>query len=192
LRHIFRLLDRDEDPEKKDGPQPEHAWKALSLTNDWIRHADTKTGVTLAFIGATATVLFNLIKDECRWTGLLVTATGLCVSALCLATMFAGLALFPRVKVQPTSSDDTDEDAVNLLFFGDIAGHYAQDRPTYTEVLTLLTSDPARVTKYIAGQIHENAHIATTKFKHVNRAILVELFAVVAVAFVALARASSW
>jgi hypothetical protein len=39
-------------------------------------------------------------------------------------------------------------------------------------VLSLLTSDPTRLTRQVAAQIHENAHIATTKFKYVNRAII--------------------
>lgn len=40
-------------------PAPDHAWKALSVTNEWVRHADAKTGITLAFVAATATALFS-------------------------------------------------------------------------------------------------------------------------------------
>lgn len=173
-------------------PQPEHAWKALSITNEWIRHADTKIGVTLAFIGATTTVLFNLVKDENSWTCLLVAAVGLCVAALLSAVVFAWLALFPRVKGRSPSGDEPDEDAVNLLFFGHVSSHYAKDRPTYLQVLSLLTSDPARLTRQVAAQIHGNSHIATTKFKYVNRSIIAELIAVGVVAFIAVAATAGW
>jgi hypothetical protein len=162
------------------------------VTNEWIRHADTKTGVTLAFVGATATALFNLVKDEDHWTALLAAAVGACGLSLVVSAGFACLALFPRIKGRVPKSDEPDEDAVNLLFFGDIAGHYAQDRPTYLQVLSTLTGNPTRLTRQIAAQIHENAHIATTKFRYVNRSITAELIAVGMAAFVAVAATAGW
>lgn len=173
-------------------PQPDHAWKALSITNEWIRHADTKTGVTLAFIAATITVLFNLVKNEDHWTCLLVASVAICAVALLLSVIFAWLALFPRIKVRSSTPDEPDEDAVNLLFFGHVAGHYSKDRPTYLQVLSTLTTDPARLTRQIAGQIHENSHIATTKFKYVNRSIMAEVAAVGVAVFVAVAATAGW
>ncbi|WP_091471027.1 Pycsar system effector family protein [Paenarthrobacter nitroguajacolicus] len=173
-------------------PQPDQAWKALSVTNEWIRHADTKTGVTLAFVAATVTALFNIAKDEGNWTCLLRATVVLCASALLAAVGFACAALFPRTKGRLPSGEETDEDAVNLLFFGDIAGHYTKDRPTYLQVLSLLTSDSTRLTRQVAAQIHENAHIATTKFKYVNRAIIAELIAVGVAAAVAVIATAGW
>lgn len=35
-------------PEPAIDPEPDHAWKALSLVNDWIKHAEGKAGITLA------------------------------------------------------------------------------------------------------------------------------------------------
>lgn len=159
-------------------PQPEHAWKALSITNEWVRHADTKTGVTLAFVGATCTVLFNLVRDRENWTCLLIGAVVICVAALLTSVIFACLALFPRVKGHAGNAEDPDEDSVNLLFFGHVSKHYSKKQPTYREVLSTLTSDPRKLTRQIASQIHENSHIASTKFKYVNRSIIAELVAV--------------
>ncbi len=98
----------------------------------------------------------------------------------------------PADKRQAPNGEETDEDAVNLLFFGDVAGHYSKDRPTYVQVLSLLTSDPAKLTRQVAAQIHENAHIASTKFKHVNRAIIGELVAVVTAVGVAVIATGGW
>jgi hypothetical protein len=173
-------------------PQPDHAWKALSITNEWVRHADTKTGVTLAFVGATTTVLFNLVKDEDHWTCLLVGAVAVCAAALFVSVVCAWLALFPRVKGRPSTGDEPDEDAVNLLFFGHVSSHYSKDRPTYLQVLSTLTTDPARLTRQVAAQIHENSHIATTKFKYVNRAIMAEMVAVGVAVFVAVVATAGW
>lgn len=177
-------------PVTDSAPQPDHAWKALSITNEWIRHADTKTGVTLAFVATTATVLFNLVKGETSWTCLQAIATSACALCITVASLFACAALFPRTRSR--SAESTDEDAVNLLFFGDIAGHYSKDRPSYLQVLSLLTSNPSRLTRQIAAQIHENSHIATEKFKHVNRAIITEVLAFVAVVAVAIITTGGW
>jgi hypothetical protein len=197
VEEVIRWLNRRErgpgtGGESSSLPQPDQAWKALSITNEWIRHADTKTGVTLAFVGATSTVLFNLVKDEQSWTCALVVAVVLCAAALVTAAAFACSALFPRTKRRARKGTPADEEAVNLLFFGDIVGHYTKDLPSYTQVLSLLTGDPARLTRQIAGQIHENAHIATAKFKHVNRAIMAEAAAVGSAALVAFLATAGW
>lgn len=149
-------------------------------------------GVTLAFVGVTTTVLFNLVKDEDHWTCLLAVAVALCAAALLMSAAFAWFALFPRVKGRFADGDESDEDAVNLLFFGHVSSHYSNDRPTYQQVLSLLTSDPDRLTRQVAAQIHENSHIATTKFKYVNRAIMAELFAVSVAVFVAVTATAGW
>ncbi|MFF1831176.1 Pycsar system effector family protein [Paenarthrobacter sp. NPDC058040] len=173
-------------------PQPDHAWKALSIVNEWVRYADTKTGVTLAFIGVTSTVLFNLVKDEQQWTCRLVVAVVACVAALLLSVVFAYLALFPRVESRSGNSEDPDEESVNLLFFGSVSKHYSKRQPTYREVLSTLTSDPKKLTRQISSQIHENSHIATVKFKYVNRAIMAELVAVGVVIVVAVIATAGW
>lgn len=166
-------------------PAPDHAWKALTVTNEWIRHADAKTGITLAFAGATAAALFNATRMAPRWgmwskIGVTVTLAALLGVVVCTA-----VELHPRVKLKRRAkAADSDtvatEDAVNLLFFGDIAKHYGSDRPTYRDVLSTLTTDPPALTAQIADQIHANAHIATTKFAWVDRAITSEIVAALA------------
>ena len=173
-------------------PQPDQAWKVLSITNEWIRHADMKIGAILPFVGVTTTVLFNLVKDEEHWTCLLTVVVTLCAAALLTSTAFAWFAMFPRVKGHFADGDDVDGDAVNLLFFGHISTHYSNDQPNYQQVLSLLTSDPGRLTRQVAAQIHENSHIATKKFKYVNRAIMAEIFAVSVAVFVAVAAKAGW
>ena len=176
-------------------PAPDHAWKALSVTNEWIRHADAKTGITLAFVAATATALFNVAHAAEKWTCWLTGAVAGSSVALLSAVASAGLALLPRVALKkPKGGEDqvSSDDAVNLLFFGDVAKHYGSDRPTYRDVLRTLTSDPSGLTGQIADQIHANAHVATTKFRWANRAIRCELIAAVGLAASALLYATGW
>ena len=178
--------------------QPEHAWKVLSITNEWIRHADAKTGVTLAFAGATATMLFNLLNRQgtVRTPGLWI-ASLIGVAAILGTTTCAGLALIPRVKPKKAKSGEDGtaagpEEVMNLLFFGDVHRGYADDRPTYREVLGMLTTDPERLTGQVADQIHANAHVATQKFRWADRAIRFELVAALAVGATSFLVAMGW
>jgi hypothetical protein len=170
----------------------------LSITNEWVRHADSKTGVTLAFVAVTATALFNLVDGHHSWTRPLMIATAAGVLAIVCAIVFAALALLPRVKqpIAETAIAEAKEfgvdPSVNLLFFADVRRKYRDDKPTYREVLGTLTADPAALTGQIADQVHANAHIATVKYRHTNRAIVCELIAVTMVVTVVFLLATGW
>jgi hypothetical protein len=160
---------------------PDHAWKALSLVNEWIRHADAKAGVTLAFTGVLATMLFNLVKDfhsrtMCSDVVVIVSCTLLAFTAgLCAWT------LTPR-----TSDSDTDNLAINRLFYASITKNFKGDRRRYIDVLHTLTADSDELTRDIAHQIHANAEIATTKSRWVKWAIRSAVAAGATVAFLAI------
>lgn len=171
----------------EDSPQPDQAWKALGLVNDWIKHADAKVGATLAFSGAVAVMLFNLVKnqDEPSWP--LSFASVLCAAAVVGAGGSAALALMPRLSIATrwnkraarqaagpvtvSAAAEVKEDPVNLLFFSDIARGYDGDSPSYVEILRSLTSDSERLTRQIAHQVHANATVAHRKFAWADRAI---------------------
>lgn len=160
---------------------PDHAWKALSLVNEWIRHADAKAAVTLAFTGVLATMLFNLVKDfESRTVGsdlVVVTACALLVitGGLCAWT------LTPRVRDKGTSSL-----VVNRLFYASISKNFRGDRHRYIDVLHTLTADPDELARDIAHQVHANAEIATTKSTWATWAIRSAVAAGAAVALLAI------
>ena len=152
-----------------DVSEPDQAWKALSITNEWVRHADTKVGVTLAFVGATGTILYNLVKNLSDWGWLLGGTAAICGFAIFFATGAALMALFPRTTPHNPSQDSTsvkdeassvdveagapaDKEAVNLLFYGDIARTYRGKRPTFVDVFRTLTSDKDLLTGHIAHQ----------------------------------------
>jgi hypothetical protein len=167
-------------------PNPDQAWKALSLVNDWIRHAEAKATATLAAAGVTGGVLYNLVHPQTHsFLALDIVAT---INAVLILTSggSAVMALVPRLtirKAKPTLPDKNassqappgtpvPEDPVNLLYFRDIARNYRGDAPTYSQVLSTITSDPVRLTEYIGRQVFANSYVAHRKYEWANRAAI--------------------
>lgn len=147
-------------------PNPDHAWKTLTLVNEWIRHADAKAGATLAFTGVLAAMVFNLVKDFDRRSTTFDLLVVLACALLVLTAALCGWTLTPRVNDR-----DADPESINRLYFGSITQHFKGRRPQYGEVLSTLTADPSELIKDLAAQIHANARIATTKARSAKWAI---------------------
>lgn len=163
------------------GPDPDHAWKTLALVNEWIRHSDAKAGVTLAFTGVLATMIFNLVKDFDRRSTIFDVFVVIACALLVLTAGLSGWTLTPRLK-----DGDADPVSINLLYFGSISRHFKGKRPQYGEVLSTLTDDPSELIKHLAAQIHANAKIATTKARFAKWAIRSALTSGAAVAAIAI------
>ncbi|MFD9978182.1 Pycsar system effector family protein [Streptomyces sp. NPDC059017] len=163
-------------PEAEPPPNPDHAWKALGLVIDWIKHAETKAGATLAATGVTGGVLYNLIKDTSTPSTWLIVSTALCALAVLAAGLCAGLVLWPRLRMK--------EDPTSLLYFHHIArGHAIGD--TYATSLVALTKDMEALVTEIASQSWANARVAHDKYMWGGRAIRLLLFALIALAVTA-------
>ncbi len=189
-----------------DGPEPEHAWKALVLVNEWVKHAETKSAAVLAFTGVSAGVLFNLVNKE-QDPGLVLDAVAvLCGLCLVVAGGCALLALMPRLRVpgrnraagaagadagaaaaDGTAEDLAENDPISLLFFADIARHYEAQGPSYAQVLSALTGNRSALTAQIAHQVHANAGVAHRKYRWAGTAVKALAAALVLLALVAAA-----
>lgn len=146
------------DPNAALPPNPEHAWKALALVNEWIRHSDTKAGVTLAFTGVLGTMTFNLAKDFASRSPLFDVLVAAACTLLVLTGALCGWTLTPRVN-----DKDADRDAINRLFFVSISRNFSGKRQEYIDVLHTLTANPIELTRDLADQVHANAKIASVK-----------------------------
>jgi hypothetical protein len=181
-------------------PDPDQAWRALSLVNDWIRHAEAKATATLAAAGVTGGVLFNLVQPQTRPSLALNIVATINAFMIIASGGSAVIALVPRLKVRKSKSRNANtsaasrshgsgilvaEDPVNLLFFRDIARHYRGDAPTYTQVLRTLTSDPVRLTEHIGQQVHANSDVAHRKYELANRAVIFLAFDLIALGITA-------
>lgn len=166
LRRVTTGRQTEPRPALASPPEPDHAWTLLSSTNEWIRHADAKAAVTLAFLAALGAMLFDLTRDaSARSLAFDATAVAACVF-LVVAAWFCGCTLNPRLRPR-----DEDPAHVNLLFFASITKHFEGDRAKYAAALAALTSDSGELLRDLADQIHANARIATIKTGFARRAI---------------------
>jgi hypothetical protein len=159
---------------------PEQAWKALTLVNDWIKHAEAKTGASLAVAGVTGGVLYNLVKDQHDPGPVLWAAAVVCGVAVLAAGLAAARALMPRLRLSRT-----EEEPVSRLFFSHIARKYEYDGLSYVEVLRTLTGQPEELTREIAHQVHANAVVAHRKFFWADWAVRALVVALAALGVVA-------
>lgn len=145
----------------------EEAWRIHGLVVDWIRHADSKAGVTLAACAALATVLFALVEGLGQRTLCADLLVVLATISLAVTFLFCAWTLIPRVA-RPS---DTAADG-RIIFFGSIAAHYDTDARKYGEDLLQLAANPHDMVEELAGQIHTNAIIATVKSRAARRAVI--------------------
>lgn len=159
----------------------DHAWKALTLIVDWIKHAETKAGATLAASGVMGTALFNLVQNQTDPNWFLAAVAVLCSSSLLLAALFSALALRPRLqgKDEPTSS----------IYFHHIARRHERKAGagSYVRAFGDLTSDAEKLVAEIATQVWANAHVARQKYKWGSLGVVSALTALPSLAFVAIA-----
>lgn len=169
-------------------PAPDHAWKLLSITNEWIRHADTKTGVVAALTGISATLLYNLIKPQTpplNWTCLLVVFASLTAASILATVAIAATQLAPRTGKRKRIGYGSP------VFYRHISEDFAEPED-YEEALADLTCDPELLTKAVAAQVHANAGVATRKFCYATWAVRTLFASFVFLGLTAAAIAFGW
>ena len=149
-------------------PDPDHAWKALGLVNEWIRHGDAKISVTLAGTGAAGVTLFNLVDGQTEAPLCLIVFGACCAAALFLAALFSVVGLIPQIRV---GGRRKSEAYTNLLFFKHIAEGWDGKKTRFVYELGALTIDKQELTKHIGEQVHANARVARRKYVWSDRAI---------------------
>jgi hypothetical protein len=144
---------------------PDHAWKVLSATTDWIKHSETKAAATLTASGVAAGVLYNLVKDQ-RAVGWQLLASAIVCGSLALGGAFlAAWALKPRIWIKNVAN--------SLIYFDHIARGFkvADGTREYTESLIRLIVDENGLVVEIAHQIWSNSQVAKKKFHWANLAV---------------------
>jgi hypothetical protein len=162
-------------------PDPDAAWRTLSLVNDWLKYAEAKLGILLTAAAGIGGVLFNLVTSRAHASVAFDTAACVCGASVLAAGTCAVMGLYPVVKLRRRS----DTDAANPLFFHDVARAYKGDALSYGAVLHTLTTDHDVLVQQLSQQIHANATVAQRKYRWANRAIYGILLAVLAIAALA-------
>lgn len=170
--------------------QVEHAWHHLSLVNDWVKHAEAKLGVVLAFVGVLAAALVTLTaemaaKPQAISCLMFVLVGGAAIFVLA-SSICAAKGLLPKFHPQG------DIDQANLLFYGDVAHYHRLDEGEYTGRLASLFGDHSQLTQQIARQAHANSLVAARKYLWANRSIFTGLIALLLVMVVGTGHALEW
>lgn len=167
-------------------PQPDHAWKALSLVVDWIKHAETKAAAILAASGVSGGVLYQLVRTQADRSIALNVAAGAAGSLLFLSAVCAAMALRPRLrsKEEPTSN----------LYYLHIAKRHARSggSEAYSHLVLEVTSDGTKLVNEIAGQVWANAHVAKDKYAWINWSMATFLVGLLALSAVPVVITFGW
>jgi hypothetical protein len=158
-------------------PEPEQAWRMLTLVSNLVMQAEAKLGVILATTGVTGGILFSLVKGRSDTGVAFDVAAVVCAASVFVAGACAMIGLYPRVTLRRNMTDD----AANPLFFHDVASIYMGDPRGYSAVLHTLTTDPDDLIRHLGQQIHANATVAQRKYRWANRAIRALLLDLVAI-----------
>lgn len=170
-------------------PDLEQAWKILSLVTDWLRHAEAKLSVILAFAGVSAGVLFNLVKEQGDGSCVFNSAAVICCVTIVLAGVLAMLGLLPVTRLGRKRPEG--EAVANPLYFNDIADTYVK-ASDYLIVLKSLTTASDDLIRHIGQQVHANASVASRKYRFASWAMWALLVDLLALGGVAASAALGW
>lgn len=172
------VTDPPVDPPADPTVDAAEAWKAVSLVNDWVKHAETKAAATLAAAGVMGGVLYNLVKGQTVYDCLLTVVAPLCGFLVVAAAVSAVVALWPRLAHH--------EEPTSLLYFDHIARRHPHSPVGYIEELRALLLSPDDLVNQLGQQVWANARVARRKFQAVGWGLAFLFTAAAALGLIAL------
>lgn len=173
-------------PSTPDAATATEAWNVLTNVNEWVKHAETKLGVVLAFLGVLAAGLITLVLEVGRGSTLLLVLEGISGLLLLLAAGCASLGLLPQYAHEP------DHAKLNPLYYGDVRRHFADKPDEYAGHLRAALDNPQVITDHLARQIVANSGVAVRKYTWANRAILLGFLSLLGTVAVVVGHALCW
>jgi hypothetical protein len=144
-------------------PSSENSWtlttqeKALDRISEWIRATDSKTAPILALDSALTATLVGLAARPGAWTPWTGLWIGLGSALLVASLVMVAFSTSPRLVGRTPS----------LIYFGDIAA-----LPVSGYAASVLGRTRADYLNDLIAQCHQNAEIATAKFRWARYATL--------------------
>ncbi|WP_143027389.1 Pycsar system effector family protein [Bowdeniella nasicola] len=151
-----------------------------------MKHAETKLGVVLAFLGVLAAGLITLVVEAGSPSAAMLWIEGLTGLLLLLAAGAATLGLLPQFAHEP------DQTKFNPLYYGDVHRHFAGQPDQYAAHLRVALADPNTVTEHLARQIVANSGVAVRKYTWANRAIFLGFLSLLGTVAVVVGQALCW
>lgn len=133
------------------------AWRTLLLVIDWVKHAETKAGLTLSASGVLGGVLYTFVTRQQQAEPAFSIAAILCTVFVVGAAASAGMVLRPVLRSR--------EDSSSVLFFMHIARDFDAPAGAFVSSFESLVANPAALVSAIASQIWENSLIAQRKYR---------------------------
>lgn len=162
---------------------PMRLWSLYLSVNDWIRHADSKASITLAFVGAAAAALVALLPTDQSPSKLLLSMAALCGLLLCLSALLGALAIWPRLGSDLAPS--------NPLYYQHIATRYGSPSEAAHRILPEIACEK-QFSHHVASQIAINSAVATKKFKYVNWSVRFLCFSIATLAACVVIHVAYW
>jgi hypothetical protein len=148
----------------------------LTLTNDWLKFAETKNAALLVFCGALGLGVLQRLTSQAALHVRCVAVVGL---GLLAAAAFCALVSFiPKLDPEHLPAPGKPDDNDNLLFYGHTAKYSPQQ---YLDRLTALCPPPVTapgIPEQHAQQIITNARIALKKYAWFTRGVRLGVIAV--------------
>ena len=136
----------------------------LSRNDEWIRGADQKVSIFLAFQGVVLTILLPGLYSWFSENYFILPCETLYLSGLGLVLMFFGIIEAAGVIIPRLNNTSPKK---SFLYFGDIAG---KDLSEYKKELNLVTNE--KFEDELINQIHMLSKISTRKHRHFKYSIV--------------------
>lgn len=161
--------------------------------NEWLKFAEAKNGILLAFSGAAITATITILATAQNIPNSLKIGLLLTTIFLCICSLICSLSFLPKTNLErvvwlrnrpPKTANYTKKDSDNFWFFGHLQKYNS------IELLDALNQhyfDGQLNTPYkkeyedIAGQITVNSEIAFLKFQIFTYAIYTLIFSILVI-----------
>jgi hypothetical protein len=155
--------------------------------NDWLKFAEAKNGILLAFSGAGITATITLLATAQNIPNSLKIGLLLTTSLLCICSLICSVSFLPKTNLErllwwrnrpPKNANYTKKDKDNLWYFGHLQKYNAIEllealNKHYFEGKVSNKPDYKKEYQDIAAQITINAKIASLKFQVFTYAVYV-------------------
>lgn len=154
----------------------EHLYKVFTNVNDWLKFAEAKNAMLIAFNGASIFGIIRLMEiDYINQSDFLINYLLFVIISLVFSTVNCLISFAPRIKIIKGGFFDSGK-IPNVLFFEYLKGK------TNVEIIKEITGNDNEIEystfeKDIAEQIKQNSIVASRKYSHFTVSVWITISA---------------
>lgn len=161
----------------------------LQIVTDWLKFAEAKNAVLLAFSGAGITAIVTYLSAAVKVPNSLRVGLLIALSFLCISSLICSLSFLPKTDIESfillkkpaMHSKNYLKDTDNFYFFNDLKNYNSDDLLDSINRLYFENKIQKPYKKEyldIASQITINSEIASTKFMFFRLALWLLIFSI--------------